>query len=115
MEEFIRFRTGFFRFPDSNEEGKILFDEEGNIYDKTAEGEYRNCTIYIDNVKYSNATLTILVKKTLSQACYEMSVSATREDGQKLALVKIRDAGYPQWRVKFDPGSKPLPTQRPRV
>lgn len=63
MEEFIRFRTGFFRFPDSNEEGKILFDEEGNIYDKTAEGEYRNCTIYIDNVKYSNATLTILVKK----------------------------------------------------
>ena len=110
----IRFRTGFFKFPDTEEEAKILFDEDGNIYDKSIEGVYRNCVIRIDNIFYPNSTLSIIVKKTLIQAKYELSASAIREDGKKLELVKLRDSGYARWWVTFPPGHEPSPTQRPR-
>lgn len=114
MAKPIRFRTGFFKFQDTGEEAKILFDEDGRIYDKTAGGDYRNCLIQIDNVLYPNSTLSIVVKKTLVQARYEIVVSATREDGKKLELVKLRESGYPRWWVTFPQGHETLPTQRPR-
>lgn len=110
----LRFRTGFFRLPDAGGEVKILFDENGNIYDKSAAGEYKNCTIQIDNVRYRNSTFFIVAKETLIQARYEMTVTALREDGKKLELVKLRESGYPRWRVTFPPGHKPSPTPRPR-
>ncbi len=110
----LRFRTGFFRLPGADGEVKILFDENGNIYDESVKGDYRNCTIQVDNVKYPNSTFSIVVKKTLTQARYEMNVVAIREDGKKLELVKLRESGYPRWWVTFPPGHEPLPTQRPR-
>ncbi len=110
----IRFRTGFFKFPNTDEEAKILFDEDGNIYDKSIEGVYPDCVIRIDNIIYPKSTLSIVVKRTLTQARYEMSVSAFREDGKKLELVKLRESGYARWWVTFPQGHEPLPTQRPR-
>ncbi len=96
----LRFRTGLVRVSSLNY-AKVLFDEDGNMYDETCAGRYDNCTVAVGQVIYKNCKVEIFSKESIFQEKYAMQIKAYREDGKPLVLVKLRDSGYSIWRITF--------------